>query len=283
VNTITSSKIKVSRENSTDIELYYQDLGSGKPVILIHAWVSSGRSWEKQTLALLKAGYRVITYDRRGFGASSQPSSGYDYDTLAADLDKIISTLDLHDVALVGYSMGGGEVARYVGAYGSAKVSKAVFISAIPPFLLETPDNPAGIDRSVFEGIQQGIAADRLAFLSTFLSTNIYNANVLKGKLVSNEVLQDSWTVAAGASPIATWQCVSAWLTDFRKDLARFDIPTLIIHGDSDRTLPLSVSGQATHALIKGSKLVVVRNGPHGLPWTHADEVNSALISFLAS
>ncbi len=279
---MTSNKIKVGRENTADIELYYQDLGSGKPVILIHAWPLSGRSWEKQVSALLKAGYRVITYDRRGFGASSQPSSGYEYDTLTADLHALITMLDLYDVALVGLSMGGGEVARYVGTYGSQRVSNAVFISAVSPFLLKTPENPTGIDGGVFEGIQRAIAGDRLAFLSAFLA-NFYNADVLHGKLISSEVIQDNWNIAAGASPIGTWQCVSAWPTDFRKDLASFDIPTLVIHGDSDRTLPLSASGQATHALVKDSRLVVVKDGPHGLTWTHADQVNNELLSFLGS
>lgn len=275
-----SNRIKVGRENSTDIELYYEDHGSGKPVILIHGWPLSGRSWEKQTSALLKAGYRVITYDRRGFGASSQPSFGYEYDTLAADLNTLITALDLYDVALVGFSMGGGEVARYVGTYGTERVSKAVLIAAVPPFLLKTPDNPTGVDRSAFDGIQQGIAADRLAFLAAFFNA-FYNTDVLEGKLISKEVLQDSWNVAAGASPIGTWQCVSAWYTDFRKDLARFDIPTLIIHGDSDRTVPVSVSGERTHALVKGSRLVVIKDAPHGLTWTHAGDVNRELLSFL--
>lgn len=279
---MTNNKIKVGRENTADIELYYQDLGSGKAVIPIHAWPLSGRSWEKQMSALLKAGYRVITYDRRGFGASSQPSSGYEYDTLTADLHMLITTLDLYDAALVGISMGGGKVAKYVDTYGSQRVSKAVFISAVPPFLLKTPDNPRGIDGAVFDRIQQAIAADRPAFLSTYL-VNFHNADVLRGKLISSEVIQDNWNIAAGASPTGTWQCVSAWLTDFRKDLASFDIPTLVIHGDSDRTLPLSASGQATHALVKDSRLVVVNDGPHGLTWTHAEQVNHELLSFLAS
>lgn len=277
---MTNNRIKVGRENYTDIELYYQDLGSGKPLILIHGWPLSGRSWEKQTSALLNAGYRVITYDRRGFGASSQPSSGYDYDTFAADLRTIVSALELDDFALVGFSMGGGEVARYIGNYGSNGIGKTVFIAAVPSFLLKTADNPGGIDGSVFEGIQRAIVADRLAFLSTFLN-NFYNADVLGGKLVSSHVIQDNWNVAAGASAIATWQCVSAWPTDFRRDLARVDIPALVIHGDSDRILPIAASGEATHRHVKGSQLVIVKDGPHGLTWTDTEEVNKALLDFL--
>lgn len=280
MNIMTNNRIKVGRENYTDIELYYQDLGSGKPLILIHGWPLSGRSWEKQTSALLNAGYRVITYDRRGFGASSQPSSGYDYDTFAADLRTVLSALELDDFALVGFSMGGGEVARYIGNYGSNGISKAVFIAAVPPFLLKRADNPGGIDGSVFEGIQRAIVTDRLAFLSTFLN-NFYNADVLGGKLVSSHVIQDNWNVAAGASAIATWQCVSAWPTDFRRDLARVDIPALVIHGDSDRILPIAASGEATPRHVKGSQLVIVKDGPHGLTWTHTEEVNKALLDFL--
>jgi len=274
------SYINVGQENSTPIDLYYEDHGSGPPVVLIHGWPLSGRSWEKQLTALLKAGRRVITYDRRGFGKSSQPAKGYDYDTFAEDLHKLVTTLDLRDFALVGFSMGGGEVARYLGTYGTEHVSKAVFMAAVPPFLLKTADNSGGLDISVFDGIKQGIAADRLAFLSQFLA-NFYNVDVLRGKQISDEVVRDSWNVASGASPIGTLECVTAWYTDFRKDLPRIDVPTLIIHGDSDRILPIEVTGKATQAAIKGSRLVTVKGGPHGLNWTHADEVNRELVSFL--
>jgi non-heme chloroperoxidase len=274
------SYINVGQENSTPIELYYEDHGTGKPVVLIHGWPLSGASWEKQVAALLAAGHRVITYDRRGFGKSSQPATGYDYDTFADDLHKLVTTLDLRDFALVGFSMGGGEVARYLGKYGSAGVRKAVIISGVPPFLLKTPDNPAGVEGGVFDGIKQAIAADRPAFLSKFLA-DFYNVDVLGGKLISDQVVQLSWNVAAGASPKGTLDCVSAWYTDFRKDLPRIDVPTLVIHGDSDRILPIAATGTRTHEAIKGSRLVIVEGGPHGVLWTHADKVNAELVAFL--
>jgi non-heme chloroperoxidase len=274
------SYINVGQENSTEIELYYEDHGSGKPVVLIHGWPLSGASWEKQVAALLAAGHRVITYDRRGFGKSSQPATGYDYDTFAEDLHKLVTALDLHDFALVGFSMGGGEVARYIGRYGSDRLSKAVFMAAVPPFLLKTADNPNAVDGSVFDGIKKGIAADRPAFLTQFLA-NFYNVDVLGGKQISDEVVRLSWNIAAGASPKGTLDCVTAWYTDFRKDLPRVDVPTLVIHGDADRILPIAVTGNRTHEAIKGSRLVVVKGGPHGLNWTHADQVNAELVSFL--
>ena len=272
--------VAVGRENSGDIELYYEDHGSGKPVVLIHGWPLSGRSWEKQTAALLEAGYRVVTYDRRGFGESSKPTFGYEYDTLAADLHALLTDLDLRDAALVGFSMGGGEVARYVAKHGTERVGKAAFVAAIPPFLLKTVDNPEGVDGPVFDGIKKGLAADRPAFLAGFLQ-NFYNVDVLGGKRVSDELVRLSWNVASGASPTGTLACVSAWLTDFRKDLAKFDLPTLVVHGDSDRIVPLEVSGRRTHAAVRGSKLVVLKDAPHGLNWTHAEELNRALIEFL--
>jgi pimeloyl-ACP methyl ester carboxylesterase len=205
---------------------------------------------------------------------------GYDYDTFAEDLHKLITGLDIRDAALVGFSMGGGEVARYLGAYGPERVKKAVFISSVPPFLLKTPDNPDGVDGSIFDGIKKALAADRLAFLCRFLS-DFYNVDVLGGKLISDQVVQASWNVAAGASPKGTLDCVSAWLTDFRKDLAGIDVPTLVLHGDSDRILPFPATGKRTHELVRGSRLEVVEGGPHGITWTHADIVNSELLSFL--
>jgi non-heme chloroperoxidase len=274
--------INVGKENSGPIDLYYEDHSTGKPVVLIHGWPLSGGSWEKQVPALARAGYRVITYDRRGFGESSKPWSGYDYDTLAEDLHKVVMKLDLRDVALVGFSMGGGEVARYLGAYGTERVSKAAFIAAIPPFLLKTPDNPDGVDGSVFDGIRKGITTDRPAFLSKFLS-DFYNVDILGGELVSDQVVQLSWNIAAGASPKGTLDCVSAWLTDFRKELSRADVPTLVVHGDADRILPLAVTGKRTHEAVKGSHLVVIKGGPHGLNWTHAEELNRALVEFLGA
>ena len=274
--------VTVGKENSSEVELYYEDHGTGKPVVLIHGWPLSGRSWEQQVPALLKAGYRVITYDRRGFGDSSKPTTGYDYDTFAADLDKLLTTLDLRDAALVGFSMGGGEVARYLGKYGAVRVRAAVFMAAVPPFLLKTPENPAGVDGKIFDGIQQAIAADRPAFLSKFLA-DFYNVDVLGGKQISDEVVRLSWIVAAGASAVGTIACVPTWGTDFRKDLARIDVPTLIVHGDADRIVPLAASGARTHEAVKGSRYVVVKGGPHGLNWTHAEQVNRELLDFLGS
>ncbi|WP_136524002.1 alpha/beta fold hydrolase [Geomonas ferrireducens] len=274
------SFITVGKENSCSIDLYYEDMGQGQPVVLIHGWPLSSRSWEKQVPALLKAGYRVVAYDRRGFGASGRPSTGYDYDTLAADLNMLMNALDLRDAVLVGFSMGGGEVARYLGRYGSERVQKAVFMGAVTPFLLKTPENPAGLDGSIFEGIRQGIERDRLSFLTSFLG-NFYNVHALGRRQVSEEALRLSWNVAAGASPIGTLACVTSWLTDFRDDLLSIKIPTLVIHGDDDRILPFAATGSRTHEAVEGSRLVVVAGAPHGLNWTHAEEVNDGLIDFL--
>src|SRR5881628_3033100 len=272
--------VRVGKENSTDLELYYEDHGSGDPVVLIHGYPLSGSSWEKQLPVLLESGHRVITYDRRGFGKSSQPTTGYNYDTFAEDLHKLVTQLDLRDFALVGFSMGGGEVARYLGKYGSKGVSKAVIISGVPPFLLKTADNPEGVDGSVFEGIQKAVDADRYAFFTEFFK-NFYNTDLLLGKRVSEQAVQASWNVAAGASATASLACVPTWHEDFRGDLAKVDVPTLVIHGDSDRIVPISASGLRTAKLIKGARLLVVKDGPHCIIWTHADEVNAALLDFL--
>jgi non-heme chloroperoxidase len=272
--------INVDEENSGSIDLYYEDHGPGKPVVLIHGYPLSGASWEKQVPHLLDAGHRVITYDRRGFGKSSQPTTGYNYDTFAEDLHKVVTHLRLRDFALIGFSMGGGEVARYIGKYGSKGVSKAVIISGVPPFLLKTPDNPEGVDGSVFEGIQKAVIADRYTFFTEFFK-NFYNTDLLLGKRVSEQVVQASWNVAAGASATASLACVPTWHEDFRNDLNRIDVPTLVIHGDADRILPLSASGLRTSKLIKGARLLVVKDGPHCITWTHADEVNSELVNFL--
>jgi non-heme chloroperoxidase len=272
--------VTVGKENSGNIDLYYEDHGSGKPVVLIHGYPLSGASWEKQTAALLAAGHRVITYDRRGFGKSSQPTTGYNYDTFAEDLHKLVTQLELRDFALAGFSMGGGEVARYIGKYGSKGVSNAVFVAAVPPFLLKTADNPEGVDGSVFEGIQKAVAADRYAFFTEFFK-NFYNTDLLLGNRVSEQVVQASWNIAAGCSAAASLACVATWYEDFRKDLTRVDVPTLVIHGDADRILPISASGQRTAKLIKGARLSVVKGGPHCITWTHAEEVNRELLTFL--
>jgi non-heme chloroperoxidase len=273
--------VTVGKENSANIDLYYEDHGSGKPVVLIHGYPLSGASWEKQVAVLLKEGHRVITYDRRGFGNSSQPTTGYNYDTFAEDLHKLVTHLGLRDLTLVGFSMGGGEVARYIGKYGSKGVSKAVIISGVPPFLLKTADNPEGVDGSVFESIQKAVAADRYAFFTDFFNS-FYNTDQLLGKRVSQQAVQASWNIAAGASATASFACVPTWHEDFRKDVSRIDVPTLVIHGDADRILPITASGQRTAKLIKGARLVVVKDGPHCITWTHADQVNQELVSFLA-
>src|SRR5215469_4143499 len=272
--------VKVGKENSADIELYYEDHGSGDPVVLIHGYPLSGSSWEKQLPVLLSAGHRVITYDRRGFGRSSQPTAGYNYDTFAEDLHKLVSHLKLRKFALVGFSMGAGEVARYIGKHGSKYVSKAVIIGGVPPYLLKTGDNPEGVDGAVFEGIKKAVAADRYAFFTEFFK-NFYNTDVHLGKRVSEQAIQASWNTAAIASAHASLACVPTWHEDFRKDVAKIDVPTLVIHGDSDRIVPFPAAGQRTAKLIKGAELVVIKDGPHNVAWTHADEVNTALLNFL--
>jgi non-heme chloroperoxidase len=272
--------ISVGKENSADVELYYEDYGSGDPVVLIHGYPLNGASWEKQIPPLLSAGRRVITYDRRGFGKSSQPATGYNYDTFADDLHKIVTKLKLHKFALAGFSMGGGEVARYIGKYGSKDVTKAVIIGGIPPYLLKTADNPEGLDGSVFEGIERAATADRYAFFTGFFK-DFYNADVYLGKRISEEAVQASWNVAASASAIASVACVPTWHEDFRRDLASIQVPTLVVHGSSDRIVPFAAAGARTAKLIPGARLHVVQDGPHAVIWTHADEVNAEMGAFL--
>jgi non-heme chloroperoxidase len=276
------SNIVVGQENSTPIELYYEDHGTGTPVVLVHGWPLSGASWEKQVTDLVAAGHRVITYDRRGFGQSSKPATGYDYDTFAGDLHKLVTTLDLRDFGLVGFSMGGGEVARYLGKYGSERVNKAVFISAVPPFLLKTADNPEGVDASAFEGIKAGVTADRPAFLSQFLA-DFFNVDEFRGNLISDQAVQLNWNIAAGASAKGTLDCVTAFSsTDFRNDLKRIDVPTLVIHGTADRIVPFAASGKRMPEFVKGAKLIPIEGAPHGLNWTHASKINPELAHFLS-
>jgi len=272
--------VNVGRENSGDIDLYYEDHGSGKPVVLIHGFPLNGASWEKQTLPLLNAGLRVITYDRRGFGNSSKPTIGYDYDTFAADLNKIMTKLELREAALVGFSMGTGEVARYISTYGADRVRKAVFIGPIPPFLLKTEDNPNGVDRSLFDGIQKAIIADRPAFFTEFFK-NFYNLDVMDPARISPQAVQAAWNVAVGAGAKATLDCVPTWLTDFRKDIPRITVPSLIIQGDADRILPYPLTGPLFAKALKGSRLVTIKDGPHCVIWTHADKVNPELLEFV--
>ena len=272
--------INVGNENSSPIDIHYDDVGTGRPIVLIHGFPLSGRSWEKQIPPLLGAGFRVVSYDRRGFGNSSQPSVGYDFDTFASDLNRLLTELDLRDVVLCGFSMGGGEIARYLGTYGSDRVRAAVFVSGVTPFLLKTPDTPNAFDQSVFDDIQAAIAADRFAWLTAFYN-DFYNLDVLLGKRVSEEVVTDSWNVSAGASPIATWACPATWKTDFREDLRTIDVPTLVVHGTADRILPIEASSALTHEIVKDSRYIVIEDAPHGYLWTHADELNRALLDFV--
>ncbi len=271
--------VKVGKENSADIELYYEDRGEGKPVLLVHGWPLNGASWERQATALLAAGYRVITYDRRGFGHSSKPYTGYDYDTLARDTATLIESLDLNDVALFGFSMGGGEVARYMGKFNEGRVTKCGFLSSIAPALRKDGNNPEGVDPSVFEQIKGMIEADRFDQLQAF-GKLFYNYGLLAHS-VSQAKLDADFIVASQSSYQAMLFCVDAWLEDFREDVKQIKIPTLVIHGDADKIVPLASSGARIPALAPSAKLHVVKDGPHGLIWTHATEVNTALLEFL--
>ncbi len=275
------SFIKVGQENSTPIELYYEDHGSGSPVVLIHGWPLNGDAWEKQTAALLAAGHRVITYDRRGFGRSSKPGIGYDYDTFAADLDALLTALNVTGVSLVGHSMGTGEITRYIGKYGTKRLRKAVLIGTLGPYLVKAPDNPEGIDPKVFDEIRSSIKADRSVALMEFLK-NFYSVGGADGKRVSERVIEANWNVAMGASPIGTLACVDSWIEDFRKDITRNDIPTMIIHGDDDRILPADATSRRQAKMIKEVKYVEIKGASHGLAWTRAEEINAELLKFLA-
>jgi non-heme chloroperoxidase len=275
--------IKVGDENSADIKLHYNDHGVGKPIVLIHGYPLDGDSWERQERVLLENGYRCISYDRRGFGHSSQPSTGYDYDTFAADLKALLDHLALdEDVVLAGFSMGTGEVTRYLGTYGSAGISKAVLFGAIPPYLLQADDNPQGVPGDVFDGIKQAIVADRYAFFDSFLA-NLYDTEVSMPERLSEAALRASSQVAAGMGPYATYACVDTWLTDFRDDLPKIDIPVLVVHGTADKILPFAVTAARLRdeQLIADLTVVEIAGGPHNVGWTHPDEVNSALLSFL--
>lgn len=272
--------IRVGQENSGPIELHYEDHGSGPPVVLIHGYPLSGRAWDRQLPPLLATGYRVITYDRRGFGKSSQPTSGYDYDTFAADLNTLIEALDLRETMLVGHSMGTGEAIRYLGTFGSARIAKACLISPIPPFLLQTGDNPEGLPGSLFDGFIHAAETDGPAWLKSFLD-NFYNYDLLGGTLVSEQAYDSAWNVAVAASATATVSCIPTWETDFRGDLPKVDIPVLVVQGDADRVLPLPSTGKRLPALIKDCELSVIVGGPHAISWTHADQVNQSLVSFI--
>ena len=275
-------RISVSTENSSPIELYYEDHGKGQPVVLIHGYPLDGASWEKQTAALLKAGYRVITYDRRGFGRSDKPSDGYDYDTFAADLNAVLNTLDLHSVVLVGFSMGTGEVARYLSTYGSDRVDKAVFLGSLEPYLLQADDNPDGVPQEVFDGLLEAATADRYAFFTEFFK-NFYNSEEFLGTpRLSQEVVNAGWNLASSASPIASLAAQPTWLTDFREDIPKIEVPSLIVHGTADNILPIDATGRRFAKALPSARYVEIEGAPHGLLWTHAEEVNDALLSFLA-
>jgi non-heme chloroperoxidase len=274
--------ITVGTENSTDTELYYEDHGSGQPVVLIHGYPLDGSSWEKQTAALLAAGYRVITYDRRGFGKSSQPSQGYDYDTFAAELNALLTTLDLNDVVLVGLSMGTGEVGRYLGNYGSARVARAAFLGSLEPYLLKTDDNPDGVPQEVFDGLTEAVTADRYAFFTEFFK-NFYNSDTFLGTpRLSQEAVNASWNAATAAGATAAVAAQPTWLTDFRKDIPKIDVPALILHGTADNILPIDSTGRLFAKALPSAEYVEIEGAPHGLLLTHAAEVNEALLRFLA-
>lgn len=272
----------VKTTNGPETEIYYQDLGQGRPVVLIHGWPLSHRMWEAQITALTEAGYRCVAYDRRGFGQSGRPAGGYDYDTFASDLDDLMTHLDLGDVALAGFSMGGGEVARYLGRYGSDRVSKAMLLGAVPPFLLKTPDNPEGVDKAVFDGMLDAVKTDRIAFLERFFP-NFYNDGP-DATTVGADLIPFSKWIAWGASPVATQQCIVAFgTTDFREDLKKITVPTLIVHGDGDRIVPIEASGKRAHDMIDGSRLEVLTNAPHGFAATHTRQLNDLMLEFLRS
>lgn len=272
--------------STTAVDLHYEDYGVGKPIVLIHGWPLSSRSWEGQVPALAAAGYRVITYDRRGFGQSSQPWSGYDYDTFAADLNALLEKLDLRDVVLVGFSMGGGELARYVGTYGEERISKLVFASAVTPYLWKSEDNPdGGVDQELADWFSNGITGDRPAFLHEFLKMffTAGKPTLLNKPMVSNEQIAYNLSAALAASPKGTLDSTAAFATtDFRDDLAKVTVPTLVIHGDSDAIVPFEVSGKRTGEAVPTSETVVIEGAPHGLTVSHRDEWNRRVLEFLA-
>ena len=275
--------ITVGAENSTPIELYYEDQGSGQPVVLIHGYPLDGHSWEKQTRELLPAGYRVVTYDRRGFGQSSKVGSGYDYDTFAADLNTLLETLDLRDVILVGFSMGTGELARYVSRYGHERISKLAFLASLEPFLLQREDNPEGLPQAAFDEIAAAAKADRYAWFTEFYK-NFYNLDQTLGSRISEHVVSASWNVAITSAPVAAYAVVPSWLEDFRGDIDTVRAagkPILILHGTKDSILPIDATARRFRDALPEAEYVEIEDAPHGLLWTHADEVNTALRAFL--
>jgi non-heme chloroperoxidase len=272
--------IKKSPSNPNSVNLFFEDLGSGQPVVLIHGWPVSHEMWEYQVAAIVNSGYRCIAYDRRGFGQSDKPWSGYDYDTLAADLNELIEALDLSNVVLVGFSMGGGEVARYLGKYGSSRIAKAVFISSVVPLMIKTDDHEEGVPGEVFDGIVANIQNDRPAFLTDF-GKQFFSEGVLN-KPVSTEIQQWMHQLAIVASPKATADCVRSFsATDFRADLSTITIPVMIIHGNDDKTVPIKATGDLTSAALPNAEYYILEDAPHGLFITHKAELNQLLINFL--
>ena len=274
--------ITVAKENTTDVDLYYEDHGEGSPVVLIHGYPLDGKSWELQIPALLKAGHRVITYDRRGFGQSSQPTNGYDFDTFANDLDVLLDVLRLKDVALVGFSMGTGEIGRYIGTHGTDNLRKVAFLAPIEPFLLQTPDNPTGLPAAVFDGIVSAAEKDRYAWFTSFFD-DFYNLDVNLGTRISEQAVRGSWVTATHMSPFASSAVVPSWHTDMRADIAEIDVPALILQGTADRILPIDATGRQFTKAVPDAQYVEIDDAPHGLLWTHADQVNAALVDFLAA
>ena len=275
--------VTVGTENSVDVELYYTDQGSGQPVVLIHGFPLNGKSWGKQQLALVDAGYRVITYDRRGFGLSTTVGSGHDYDTFAADLHALIEELDLHDAILMGFSMGTGEIARYLARYGSGRVEKVVFIGSLEPYLLKTDDNPDGAGpQDFFDGIAESVRQDRYAFITGFFK-DFYNLDDNLGSRISQEAVDASVQVANRAGNIAIAAAPLTWPTDFRGDIPSIDVPALIMHGTADNILPIDATARRFKELLPDATYVEIEGAPHGMLWTHGDEVNEALLAFLRS
>jgi non-heme chloroperoxidase len=272
--------VTVGTENSAPIQIYYEDHGSGQPVVLIHGYPLDESSWEKQTVILLEAGKRVITYDRRCFGKSDRPTSGHDYDTYAADLSALVSALDLQDAVLIGFSMGTGEVARYISRYGSHRVAKAVFLASLQPFMLKTDETPDGVPQEVFDDLLKAAKADRYAFFTTFFQ-NFYNTDENLGTRISEEALKASWDLATNASAYASIWAQPTWYTDFRADVEKIDVPALIMHGTGDRIVPIEPTGRAFAKMLPSATYIEIEGAPHGMLWTHAEEINKALLDFL--
>ncbi len=264
----------------SDIKIYYEDYGTGKPIILIHGWPLSGAMWEYQVPVLIDAGYRVITYDRRGFGKSSRPYTGFDYSTMSHDLHELILKLELEGVTLVGFSMGGGEIAKYVDKYGTSNLSKLIFISSIAPYMLKTDDNADGVPASVFEDMKTAVKEDRSGFLKGFGENFVnYEQNIER---VSDGQLDYNFNIAAAASPKGTLDCIDAFgTTDLRDPMKTIDVPTLFIHGDADEIVPLKPTSEAGHKLVKDSDLKIIKDAPHGLYLTHKEKLHQHLLEFL--